>query len=634
MDYRPEIWLPLAINDINRQSRANHYLNLIGRLKDGVTVQSAQAELNTLMENWGERVGVKPGPDAAGHVFYPYKDGDGHLLQMKPLQEQIVGGVSRAIWVLQAAVGLVLLIACANLANLLLARAQTREREFALRTVLGAGSGRLFRQLMTEGVLLSTAGGALGLLFARLGMYALAQAYPASLPRTNDISVDRLVLLFSFSVSVATGLIFGLVPLLHKRARGLADGLKESRSKGSIGGARHQLRRGLVIGEAALALMLVISAGLLVRTIYNINRIDAGFDRSRLTTFSLTLPQATYLLPSSRLRTFQPLLEKLRAVPGIQGATAMSGLPPDRPLNEASIRVENYTSHPGGPTENADYLQYVFADYFETMDIPILSGRSFGPTDTESSGLVVVVNETFAKAFWEGQDPIGRRVRLDITDQAPWWTVIGVAKDVKQGGVDRKTGSEVYVFLPQKPRNTFQSMNVVLRTNLPVEALAQNIENVVHQVDRAVPVTRFREMNAVFADSVQRPRLLAELVAVFAVLALLLAAIGTYGVLSFVVTERRREIGIRLALGADRRNVLGHIMKEGLLLTSIGVAAGLIGAFATNRLMVSLLFGVRPTDTTTVTTATMTIALVAAAACWLPAWRASRLDPNAVLRDE
>jgi predicted permease len=635
LDYRTEIWLPLGISTANRQARGNHYLYVIGRLKDGVTIQSAQSELTMLMENWGERVGVKPGPDAAGHVFQPFvssNDGNGHILQMKPLQNQIVGGVSRAIWVLQAAVGLVLLIACANLANLLLARAQTREREFAVRTALGAGKGRLLRQLMTEGMLLSIAGGALGLLFARLGMDALTHGYPTSLPRTSEVAIDRLVLLFSFGVSIASGLTFGVVPLMYTRAGGLAHALKESRAKGAISGARHYLRRSLIMAEAALALMLVISAALLVRTVYNLNRIDAGFDRSRLVTFSLTLPQATYLLPPFRLRAYQPLLEKLR-VPGIQGATAMSGLPPDRPLNAASIRVENYTAPPGGPYENADYFQYVMTDYFATMGIPLVAGRSFETADT-SSGSVVVVNETFAKAFWKDQDPIGRRLRLGTTDQVPWSTVIGVAKDVKQGGVDQKTGAEVYIFLSQAPRTTPQTMNVVLRTSLPSEALSQTVEHIVREVDHTVPVVRFREMNDVFTESIRRPRLIAELVGLFAGLAVLLAAIGTYGVLSYVVTERRREIGIRLALRADRTSVLGHIMKEGLLLTTIGNAAGLAGAFAMNRLMVSLLFGVHPMEATTLAVATITITLVAAAACWLPAWRASRLDPNAVLRDE
>lgn len=633
MDYHTEIWLPLGISETNRQARANHYLSMIGRLKNGVTPAAAQAEINGLMENWGDRVGVKPGSDPQHHIFSPLTNGiDSHVLQMKPLQDEIVGGVSRAIWVLQAAVGVVLLITCANLANLLLARAQTRHREFAVRTALGAGGGRLFRQLMTEGLLLSIAGSTLGLILAHFGVQALIHAYPTSLPRTNSVAVDRFVLLFTLAVSIGTGLLFGVVPIMHTRVGRLADTLKESGAKGVMTGARHQLRRVLVVAEAGLALMLVVGAGLLVRTVQNLNRIDAGFDKSRLVTFSLTLPLATYRLPSARMRTYEPLLDKLRAVPGIQQATAMSGLPPDRQLNEQDIEVENYTVLEGRASGNADYLQFVMSDYFETTGIPITAGRSFERPDSPSSGLVVVVNETLAKTFWKDQDPIGRRLRLG-PDQ-PWFTVIGVAKDVKQGGLNQKTGTELYLYTSQVPRATPETMNIVLRTTLPSESLSQQIESVVSEVDKTVPVVRFREMDSVYSESIRRPRMVAELVAVFAALALTLAAIGTYGVLSYIAAERRREIGIRLALGADRSNVLGLIMKEGLILTAIGVGAGVAGAFAMNRLMVSLLFGVRPTDAPTLAAATLTIALVAAAACWLPAWRASRLDPNAVLRDE
>jgi predicted permease len=634
MDHHTEIWLPLGISQTTRQSRSNHYLHLIGRLKEGIPVETAQTELDTLMQNWPERVGMRPGAATSQHIFHPFTNAnDGHILQMKPLQDEIVGGVNRAIWVLQAAVGLVLLIACTNLANLLLARAEVRQREFAVRTALGAGSGRLLRQLMTEGLLLSLAGGILGFLFAYAGVQVLISAYPTSLPRTNAVSVDGFVLLFTIAVSIGTGLLFGSAPVIHTRVKRLADALKESGAKGAIGSARHRMRRFLVVAEAALALMLVIGAGLLIRTLYNLKSMDAGFDRSRLVTFSLTLPQATYRLPSSRLRVYDPLLEKLRAVPGIQDATAMSGLPPDRPVDEETLQIENYTAQRGGDHGETDYLQFVMSDYFETMGIPIIEGRGFQPADTALSGLVAVVNETFVKTFWKDENPLGRRFRQNI-DQAPWFTVIGIAKDVKQGGLNQKTGTEVYGFIPQAPRGTPQTMNVVLRTTLPAEALSQNVEAIVRGVDRSVPVVRFREMNDVFSESIQRPRMLAELVGVFAGLALTLAAIGTYGVLSYVVAERRREIGIRLALGAARTNVLGQIMKEGLLLTISGVVAGLVGAFAMNRLLASLLFGIRPTDTPTLAIATVTITCVAALACWLPAWRASRLDPYAVLRNE
>jgi putative ABC transport system permease protein len=643
MDNRTEIWTPLGLNPGNRQNRGSHFLYLIGRLKDGVTPQMAQSELTTLIQNWGERVGVK------NHVFAPLPSsaadrkqnpGAGHILQMTAVQEQIVGSASRAIWVLQAAVAFVLLIACANLANLLLARAETRHREFAVRTALGAGRGRLLRQFMTEGVLLSIVGGVLGLMLARAGVQALIRLYPTSLPRTAEVTVDPIVLVFTFAVSVATGIIFGFAPLMHTKMSGLMLALKEGGAKGATGAARHHIRRGLVVAEVALALILVIGAGLLLRTVANLTNVDAGFDRARVVTFSLALPLADYPQPPIRAAMFQRLLEKLRAAPGIQAASAMSGLPPNRPLNANDTEIDNYTAPPEGPFENVDYYQNVMTDYFETMGIPIVAGRSFQSSDAASAGPVAVVNETLVNTFWKGQNPIGQRLRPCCGDEIPWFTVIGVAKDVKQGGVDQKTGTEFYFFVDQTARVpppfgiAPALMNIVLRTTLPPATLRTAVEGAVREADPSVPVVRLQEMNAVFDESIRRPRLLAQLLGGFAALALLLAAIGTYGVLSYMVAERRREIGIRMALGAAQQSVLRQVMSQGLLLTIAGIVIGLAGAFALNRLIASLLFGVQPTDAATIAAVVATITLVALVACWLPAWRASRLDPNIVLRQE
>ena len=309
MDNRTEVWMPLGLNPANRQNRGSHFLYLIGRLRDGVTPQAARTELDALIRNWGERTGAK------NHVFAPLGKQSGHILQMKPMREEILGEASQAIWVLQVAVGFVLLIACANLANLLLARAEARHREFAVRTASGAGRGRLLRQFMTEGVILSLAGGALGLLLARLGVQALLRAYPDSLPRASEVAVDMRVLLFTFGVSMGTGVIFGLAPILHIRMKGLITALKEGGARGATRTARHHIRRGLVMAEVALAVMLVIGAGLLLRTVYNLTSVDAGFDRSRLVTFSMTLPIRNYPQPSARAQAYQRLIENLRAVP-------------------------------------------------------------------------------------------------------------------------------------------------------------------------------------------------------------------------------------------------------------------------------------------------------------------------------
>ena len=632
MDTRPEIWLPLGHPPDRLYRVGDHFLYVIGRLRQGVTPQSAQTELDHLLDNWGPRAGPG-GAGVAGHVPRHRPPGAaGHNIQMRRLRDVVLGDAGRSIWMLQAAVGIVLLIAGANLASLLMARAETRRREFAVRTALGASRGRLLRQAMTEGLLLSIGGGLVGLWLARLGVDAIIRAYPNSLPRTGDVAVDVPVLLFALAVSTATGLLFGLAPVAHTGVRRIGTALKESGGRGSIGAARHHLRRALVIAEVALAVVLVIGAGLLARTVYNLAAVDAGFDRSRLVTFSMTLPVATSNA-ASRALTYQRLLDKLRAAPGVQAATAMSGLPPNRAADMTGTFVEHYISPTGESFEVVDYYQHVMSDYFETMGIPVVAGRGFERADAGAPGGVVLVNQTLSNRLWKGQNPIGRHLSPCCGKQVPMHTVIGVARDVRQRGVAREAGPELYLFIEERAIAP-PTMNVVLRTTLPAAALSQTVERMVREVDPAVPVVRLRDMEAVFAESMRRPRLLGQLLGAFAGVALLLAAVGTYGVLSYMVAERRREIGIRMALGAERSNVLAHVMKQGLQLTTAGMIAGLAGALALNRMMASLLYGVQPTDPATLAAVTATIALVAAVACWLPAFRASRLDPIVVLRGD
>jgi len=465
---------------------------------------------------------------------------------------------------------------------------------------------------------------------------ALIRADPNSMPRISDVVIDVPVLLVALGLSTGTALLFGLALVGH-RVSGLVTALKEGGERGASGAGRYHIRRTLMIGEVALAVMLVISAGLLIRTVYNLTSVDAGFDRSRLVTFSMTLPMATSE-PDTRAQAYQRVLERLRAAPGVQGTTVMSGLPPNRPPDAIATRIENYTAADGRPVEVIDYYQFVMGDYFETMGIPIVAGRGFERTDIASQGKMVVVNETLANRIWKGQNPIGQRLRPNLSgaigaSDDPWHTVIGVAKDVKQRGIEHSAGTELYVSLNQHGISP-ATMNVVLRTTLPPAALSGTLERLVREVDPAVPIVRLRDMESVFAESIRRPRLLAQLLGTFAGLALLLAAVGTYGVLSYMVTQRRREIGIRMALGAARSSVIALVMKQGVQATIIGVIVGLAGAFGVNRLMTSLLFGVQPTDAATMAAVIATITIVATIACWLPAWRASQLDPNVVLRTD
>ena len=483
MDDHIEIWLPLGLNPAQRQEfRGFPFLNVIGRLKDGTTVQTAQTELNALMENWGERLGAP----FAKHVA------DGHI-QLTPMHDAILGSANRSIWVLQASVGLVLLIACANLANLLLARAETRRRELAVRAALGAGRGRLVRQFVTEGLLLSLAGGALGLWLADVGVDTLLRAYPGTLPRASDVAVDLPVLLFTLAISGGTGVLFGLAPIAHARARDLVTALKDAGARGGPATAHHHVRRGLVIAEVALAVMLVIGAGLLVRTAYNLTNVDPGFDRSRLVTFSVTS------ISRARGQMYLRLLDALRALPGVQAATGMSGLPPNRPADGEDMQIDNYVDPGGDRFPGVDYFQNVMSDYFETMGIPIVAGRGFHPTDAASSGMVAVVNETLANKFWKGENPIRQQLRPPWGDWVPMFTVVGVAKDVKQGGIDRETGTESYFFVEQMANapdplgRAPVTLNVVLRTTLPASALSRAVDRAVREADPTVAVAGLRE---------------------------------------------------------------------------------------------------------------------------------------------
>ena len=631
MDRQVKLWLPLQLDPALRQYRASHFLSVVGRLKGAVAPGQAEAELASLVASWGKRVG------ASGHVFTAGE----HVMQMEPLQDEIVGSARRTLWVLQAAVGLVLLIACANLANLLLARAATRRQELAVRAALGASRGRLLRQFTAEGTVLSLLGAALGVGLAWAGVRTLTVVYPDGLPRVADVAVDPAVLGFTMLLSVLTGVAFGLVPLLQVSTPGFGRLLKDAGTRGTMSARR--VRGVLVAGEVALAVVLVMAAGLMVRTVLNLMNVDAGFERSRLVTFGVALPAATYSTFDQRAQVYQRLIDRVGATPGVDNVSIVSGLPPQRQANGFGTDIEGYTPRLD-MLDVVNYYQTVTVGYFGTMQIPIVRGRAFQEADRIGAS-VALVNETFARTFWRDLDPIGRRVKPRFGDETPWATVVGVAKDVKQGGVDHTTGSELYFLFEQLPQifKTFPilrsitdsgTMNIVLRSGLPMATLQPVIAGAVREADPSLPLIGLRPMDDVISGSLRKPRMLMHLLGGFAGLALLLAAIGTYGVLSYLVTQRRREIGIRMALGAGRETVLRSVMAYGLTFTLIGLASGLGAALALTRLMKALLFDVSPNDPATLAGVTALIAIVAAAASLVPAFRATRVDPIVALRDE
>ena len=624
-DARGEVWIPMGLDPSNRQTRGSHFLYLVGRMKTGVGLRQANAELNTLLAQWGE---VTPNT----HVPHPVN----HRLQYATLQSDVVGNIARALWVLQVAVGFVLLIACANMANLLLARAESRHREFAIRTALGAGRTRLLRQFLTEGVGLAILGGAAGLALAYVGLNALIRANPDSLPRSTDIGLDVPVVIFTVLLALLTGVVFGLAPLLHVGQRAVSLALKEGGTRSTATITRNRVRRGLVVAEVALAVMLVVGAGLMLRSFWRLMQFDSGFDRENLVTFGLVLPAAKYQEQPRRVAFFNELTTRLRAVPGVQAAAAMTGLPPFRQVNANDTEFENYRHVEGGPPANVDYYQGATLDYTTAMKIPVLEGRTFGPQDGATTPLVVLVNETLAKMYWPKESAVGHRLRVCCGPNIPWATIVGVVKDVKQGGIDQKTGTEIYFLYDQTAAlgGANRNLNVVVRSTLPLESLARVVREQVNAMDRTLPIVRLRTMDDVFSDSVARQRFLAQLLGIFAALALILAAVGTYGVLSYLVTERQREIGIRMALGADRTNVLSLVLRQGLSTTVIGLVLGLAGAVGLTRLASSLLFEVKPTDPLTFGAVAGVIALVALLACVVPAQRATRVDPMVALREE
>jgi predicted permease len=621
-----ELWLPLTINPQAPGGRGSHFLYLVGRLKTGTTMEQARGDLERLLASWQSEAKANHAPDPKGH-----------RLRFDNLQDDIVGNVKKSLWVLQGAVGFVLLIACANLANLLLARADSRRREFAVRAALGASRLRMLGQFVTEGIVIAVLGGILGVGLAFVGLRALLQAYPDSVPRSAEVTLDWRVLAFTLVVALITGVVFGLAPLLHLREQGVDSGLNEGGTRTTAGTARARTRNALVMSEVALAVVLVVGAGLLLRSFWELMRVDGGFDRSRLTTFGLVLPDAAFPGPERKVDVFTRLIARVERIPGVQRAAAMTGLPPRRSVNANDTDFEGIPRTPDRPIQNVDYYNTVTIGYVEAMKIPIVAGRGFQESDATGPP-VALINQALARKFFPDTNPVGRRMRQgSARSTQPFATIVGIVKDLKQGGLDAAAGTEVFFLAEQGPpifKNAPSSMNLAIRSALPFETLAPQLRAAVAEIDTSLPIVRMRTMEDVFEDAVQRPRFMALLLITFASLALLLAAVGTYGILSYIVTERRREIGIRMALGADRGSVLQMVLRQGLTLTGIGLAAGIAASFLVNRALASLLFNVKPNDPATLVGVAGIIAVVALLACLIPARSATRVDPIVVLRQD
>ena len=612
-----DVWVPAQIGD-EPTNFGSHFLNVVARLAPGATLERARAETQTMV--------AALDAEDIGHL-----NPESHPVVMAGFQDDMVGGVRTALLLLLGAVAFVLLIACANVANLMLAKAEARQREVAVRVAIGAGRGRLLRQFLTEGVTLALLGGALGLALGWAGLQALLGATPGSIPRAEAIALDPRVLGFTLVVSLGTGLLFGLAPLFHLGERAVGSALREGSRRSTATGARQRLRRALVVVEVALAVVLVVGSGLLLRSLDALHRVELGFDPERLLTFQIFLPQTGYGEAGDVTGAYARILERLEALPGVEAVTVVQGLPPLRDLNANDTEFEGLTPTDDAPF-NVDYYQVVGPDYFETMRTPIVEGRAFRASDAGGPP-AVIVNETLARRYYADRGALGRRLR---PGGGPWLEIVGVVRDVKQGGVSQPTGSELYLYEPQAAAAGFaqRTMYVVARTERDPMAVYPSVRAALRELDTRLPVAQVQTMEENIAGSMTRPRFLTLLLAIFAGLALLLAAIGTYGVMAYTVAELRHEIGIRMALGARARTVLGMVLRSGLSLAALGLVAGVVGAFAVTRLMRSMLFGVTATDPTTFVLAPLVLTAVAVVACLIPARRATRVDPATVLRED
>jgi predicted permease len=615
-DADTDVWRVLTMAPPKR--RGPFYTWGLARLQSGAAVDDLRANLSAIS------VGLKR----------DYPGADDWLLTAVPLQEAIVGDLRTILYALLGAVGFLLLIATANVANLLLARAAARDREIAIRGALGAGRGRIAGQLITESLVLAILAGAAGLVIASLGTRALLAIAPEGIPRLDEVGMSTPVFAFTFAIAAVCGVLFGIAPVLRGWSTPLAETLKDG-GRGGAGVSHRRAQRLLVVGETALALMLSIGAGLMIRSLAALHGVRPGFEPSHLLTFHLSLPRAQYD-SSTKVRDFyESLIQRLEALPGVRAAGLTVSLPPHLLLMTDNFMPEGMTLPPGRSAPLGPLL-FVSERYFSALGAPLLRGRSFTERDESGAPEVVIINEALATRYFSAEDPVGKRLKnggpeRPIGPANHWLTIVGVVGDVNYSGLD--SPPEPTVYFPFRQATT-TSQYIVVRTAGDPRGTAASARAIVASLDAGLPITRMSTMDDVMAASVASPRFRTTLVTIFAAIGLLLAAIGIYGVMSYAVTERTHEIGVRAALGADRRDVLRLVLSEAAALAAAGVAAGLAGALATTRLIRALLFRVEPTDFATFAAISTVLVAAALLASYIPARRATRVDPIVALRHD
>jgi putative ABC transport system permease protein len=611
---RAELWSPLNLAP-RASNRGGQSLRVFARLKPGINRAMAQADIATIFQRLEQE--------------YP-ETNKGLALAVEPLHEQVVGKTRPALLILFGAVSFVLLIACANVANLMMARATSRQKEIALRTALGATSKRLARQLLTESILIALVGGAFGLLLSIAGMKALLALGPDSLPRLQTIRLDLPTLAVTLGLSVITGLLFGLAPVLQTRKWNWYESLKDSTRGSSAGRSRVNARRLLVISEVALALMLLVGGGLMVRSFARLRAVDPGFNADNLLTMTISLSGTTQSTAPKRVAFFNELLQRVDSLPGVESASAINHLPLGGDVWTIPFFIEGRPAPPPGEKEGAVY-RVIRPDYFRAMGATLLKGRDFTAHDSDTSPPVAIINESFAKRHWPNEDPLGKRIRVgDATAELS--EIVGVVKALKQDQWTAEPNLEMYVPYLQAPAP--RGLTLVVRSTGDPVSLVGAIENQVWAIDKNVPVSEIRTMQEVVAGAIEQHRFNLFLLGLFAFVALVLALVGIYGVMSESVTARTHEIGIRMALGARAADVLRMVVGQGMTLAVIGIAAGLFGAFCLTQFMATLLYEVSPTDSITFLFIPLVVALVVLCACLIPARRATKVDPLIALRDE